>query len=102
MRLCKKNGIATHATDGNIIRRMRFACCITKATHIHNMLYLLLFDNNGGYTSPPSILRYTCIACLLNLSLGAFDEIGKAEKDSARGHCAFQHLTLFLASLSKQ
>jgi hypothetical protein len=29
-------GAARHATDDNIIRRMRFACWITKATEIHS------------------------------------------------------------------
>jgi hypothetical protein len=28
----EKYGTARQATDGNIIRRMRFACCTTKAT----------------------------------------------------------------------
>jgi hypothetical protein len=44
-----KNGRARQATDDNIIRRMRFACWITKATDAH----LLLFHGNNGYTNAP-------------------------------------------------
>jgi hypothetical protein len=33
----EKYGRARQATDGNIIRRMRFACLITKATNTHSM-----------------------------------------------------------------
>jgi hypothetical protein len=32
----EKCGTARQATDGNIIRRMRFACWITKATDTHS------------------------------------------------------------------
>jgi hypothetical protein len=32
----KKYGRARHVTDNNIIQRMRFACCITKATDTHS------------------------------------------------------------------
>jgi hypothetical protein len=49
-----KYGTARQATDGNIIRRMRFACWITKATDTHSeyvMLTVLLqqqFVNISG------------------------------------------------------
>jgi hypothetical protein len=33
----KKYGTARQATDDNIVRRMRFACWITKATDTQNM-----------------------------------------------------------------
>ena len=33
----KKHGTAVQATDDNIIRSMRFACWVTKATHIHTI-----------------------------------------------------------------
>jgi len=47
----RKNGIARKAKDDNTIRRMRFACWITKATHTHthththiqNMQYFCFF-----------------------------------------------------------
>jgi hypothetical protein len=35
------------------IRRMRTACCIPKATHTHNMQYLLLCHYNDGYANAP-------------------------------------------------
>ena len=38
-----KNTIqATHATDGNIARRMRFACWITEATNTHSEYVILI------------------------------------------------------------
>jgi len=33
----KKYGRAAEATNGNISRRMRIACCILKATNTHHM-----------------------------------------------------------------
>jgi hypothetical protein len=36
VRYVKKYGTAGQATGDNIIRRMRFACWITKATDIHS------------------------------------------------------------------
>jgi hypothetical protein len=38
-----KNMVQTgQATDGNIIQRMRFACCITKATDTHSEYVTLI------------------------------------------------------------
>jgi hypothetical protein len=37
----EKYGTARLATDGNIIRRMRFACWITKATDTHYSEYAI-------------------------------------------------------------
>jgi hypothetical protein len=48
----EKYGTARQATDDNIIRRMRFACWITKATHTH-ISYLLLLLGNSGYANAP-------------------------------------------------
>jgi len=99
-----KCGIATQATDDNINRRMRFACCITKATYTHSQYVIpAAFRRQQWLHERTSMLCYTYIVCLLYLSLGAFDEIREArEVDSARPHCAFQHRTLFLAFLTKQ
>jgi hypothetical protein len=41
----KKCGGTRQATDDNIIRRMRCACWITKATNTHSVL--LLYGKNG-------------------------------------------------------
>ena len=38
----KKCGTARQATDDNIIRRMRFACWITKATDGHSEYVILI------------------------------------------------------------
>jgi hypothetical protein len=63
----KKYGTARQATDGNIIRRMRFACWITKATDTHSEYVILtvLHDNNG-YANAPQCYVYTYIACLVD------------------------------------
>jgi hypothetical protein len=63
----EKYGRAGQARDGNIIRRMRIACWITKATdrqtdrqagrqararaHAQNIRYLLLLRGNNAYTN---------------------------------------------------
>jgi hypothetical protein len=39
--MCKKFGRARQTTDDNIIRRMRFACWITKATDTHSEYVIL-------------------------------------------------------------
>jgi hypothetical protein len=39
----EKYGRARQATDDNIIRRMRFACWITKATDTHSQYVILIF-----------------------------------------------------------
>jgi hypothetical protein len=40
--MCEKYGTARQATDDNIIRRMRFACWITKATDTHSENVILI------------------------------------------------------------
>jgi hypothetical protein len=50
----EKYGRARQATDDNIIRRMRFACWITKATDTHSEYVILIaFDGNSGYANAP-------------------------------------------------
>jgi hypothetical protein len=59
------------ATDDSIIRRMRFACWMTKAadthtqTHTHTRVFntLLLFHSNNGYANAPqcNVTRYTIL-----------------------------------------
>jgi len=62
--------IARQATDDNIWC-MYFAYWITKATdthtHTHNMLYLLLFHGNNGYTNTLECYVYMYITCLVML-----------------------------------
>jgi hypothetical protein len=50
----EKYGRARQATDDNIIRRMRFACWITKATDTHSQYVILIpSDGKNGYANAP-------------------------------------------------
>ena len=51
------------ATDDSIIRRMRFACWITKATHTEYAIRLA-FPRQQWLSERATILRYMYIACL--------------------------------------
>ena len=52
--------------DGNIIRRMRFACMKTKARDTHSEYVILIpFQRQQWLHKRASILRYTYIACLV-------------------------------------
>ena len=59
----QKYGTARQATDDNIVRRMRFACWITKATDTHSVCVILIaFARQQWLRERASILRYTYIA----------------------------------------
>ena len=68
----EKCGRAREAADDNIIRRMSFACWITKATHTHahthTQKYIILIvvpqQQQKWFRKQVSVLRYTYIACL--------------------------------------
>ena len=78
MRYVEKYVTARQATDVNIIRRMRFACCITKATYTHSEYVILIaFPRQRWLRESASTLRNTFIACLV-FFLGAFLLLGKA------------------------
>jgi hypothetical protein len=49
--------------DDNI-RRIRFACWITKAADTQNMQYFLLLHGNSGYVNAPQCCVDTYIVCL--------------------------------------
>jgi hypothetical protein len=54
------------ATDDNIIRRMRFACWITKATGTHSEYVIrTAFPRQQWLRERASMLRYTYIAFLV-------------------------------------
>jgi hypothetical protein len=54
----EKYARARQATDGNIIRRMRFACWITKATNIHSeYIILTVFPQRQCLRIRASMLR---------------------------------------------
>jgi hypothetical protein len=60
----KKYGKARQATDDNIIRRMRFACSVTKATHTHSeYITLIAFPRQQWLRERASVVRYAYITC---------------------------------------
>jgi hypothetical protein len=62
----EKYGTARQATHDNIIRRMRFACWITKATDTHTEYVILpALPLQQWLRERASVLRYTYIACLM-------------------------------------
>jgi hypothetical protein len=68
-----KNVVETEATDENTIRRMHFACWVTKATkRIQNMYYLLLFHSKNFKSEFASVLLciyLVCVAFSVNASV---------------------------------
>jgi hypothetical protein len=61
----EKYGTAGQATDGSIIRRMRFAWWVTKATDTHSEYVILIaFPRQQWLRERASMLGYTYIACL--------------------------------------
>ena len=62
----EKYGTAVQATDDNIIRCMRFACWITKATDTHSEYVILLtFPQQQWLHERFSMLRYSMFPVLL-------------------------------------
>jgi hypothetical protein len=60
----EKYGRAGQAVDDNIIRRMRFACWINKATDTHlEYVILITFPRQKKFRERASVVRYTFIAC---------------------------------------
>ena len=65
--LCNKvqrYGRVSEAKGKNIIRDMRFACCIKSLqTNTQNIEHLMLFDNNNRYVnaSQYSVIRTLCL-----------------------------------------
>ena len=55
------------ATDDNI-RRMRFACWITKDTHSEYVIIIAVLLQQC-LLERPSVLLYTCVGCLVTLTL---------------------------------
>jgi hypothetical protein len=62
-----KYGTARQATDDDIIRRMRFACWITKATDTHSEYVIrIAFQRQQWLRERASMLRYVYIGGLVN------------------------------------
>ena len=63
---CEKYGREREVTDENIIRRVLFACWITKAIHTHSeYLILVSFPWQQCLRERASVLCYTTKACLV-------------------------------------
>ena len=62
----EKCGTARQAAGDNVIRRMRFACWITKATDTHSeFVILMIFHSNNGYANAPYCYFIVhCLYCL--------------------------------------
>jgi hypothetical protein len=62
----EKYGIARQTTDHNVIRRMRIACWIPKATDTHSEYVLITFPLQRWLYERASMLRYAYIACVVS------------------------------------
>jgi len=60
----EKSGRTRQVTDGSIIRRMRFACWITKATDTQ---FDIAFPRQQCLRQRATMLQYMCIACVVCL-----------------------------------
>jgi hypothetical protein len=55
-------------TGDNIIRRMRFARCVTRTTDTHSKYVILIaFPRQQWFRESASLLGYTCTACLVSV-----------------------------------
>jgi hypothetical protein len=69
----EKCGKAGQATDDNIIRRMRFACWITKATDTHSEYVILIaFPRQQWLRERAPMLRLYYIAVVNDTSGGTY------------------------------
>ena len=62
----EKYGVARQATDGNIIWRTRFACCINKATDTHSeyVTVIAFRGKKNGYENVPQYYVIGTLSCL--------------------------------------
>jgi len=65
-----KCGTAQQATDDDVIRRMRFACRITKDSHTHSEYVILIaVHGNNGYMNAPPCYGLRTLPVLSELSI---------------------------------
>jgi hypothetical protein len=64
-----KYGTARQTTDDNILRRIRFACWITKATDTHSECLIRITFPLLQWLRERASLFYTYIACLVSISV---------------------------------
>ena len=68
------------ATDVNIIGRMLFACCLPKATDTSSEYVILIaFPRQQWLRERASMLRYTYIACIVNIAV-IVQQFGKKKR----------------------
>jgi hypothetical protein len=60
----EKYGRARQATDDNIIRRMRFACWITKATDTHSEYVILIAYPQQQWLRERASILHSYVHCL--------------------------------------
>ena len=65
----EKCGGAREVSDDDLIRRMYFACWITKAIEPHSEHAILLFLGNSGYVNAPHCYVIWTLAALLTIVL---------------------------------
>jgi hypothetical protein len=91
----EKYGTAGQATDDNTIRRMRVACCITKARDKHaEYVTLIVFPGNNGYANAPQFYVYTYIACLIKSNLEFLYKYLSSIRHVSVNVVAVKHLTV--------
>jgi hypothetical protein len=65
-----KYGRARQVTDGNIIRRMRFACWISRVTDTHSEhIIVIAFTRKLWLRESSSTLYVHCVACFMTVCL---------------------------------
>jgi hypothetical protein len=80
----EKYARARHVKDDNIIRRIRFACGITKATDTHSEhVILIAFPRQQLLRERTAMLHYKYIAYLVFLCSCALSVIGLMAVDPA-------------------
>ena len=79
----EKYGTARQATDGNIIRRMRFACWITKATDIHSEYVILCFSTATMVTR--TRLSVTLYVHCLSFNAAVGRTVGRCRREGRGG-----------------
>jgi len=83
MRYCGKNCRVGQATDGNIIRRMRIACWITKAAYrLSGYIIPIALPLQQWLRERTSVLRYTYIACLAHWHGASNSNMKRSERRS--------------------
>jgi len=76
-----KNMVACQVTDENIMRRMRFACWITKATNTHSEYVTpVAFPRQQWFHKRASMLRYMYTACLVTTEVLIEESKGQLQR----------------------